>query len=111
MQNDQGTKTPEAEAKAGRIIRAPDFLSFYANAARVATSFADTRIYFYESVPEQPLGLEVVPETTKVQHWIERACIVVTPEYLKILAKALTKAVDTYQSTFGLIREKPPEES
>ncbi len=94
----------------GNISRSPDFVSFYANASRIAMSFADIRMYFYETIPEQPESLATGPiPTTGTQTWLERAAVTIAPEYLKILAEALADAVKQYEETFGQIRKKPPD--
>lgn len=96
------------------IVRPQTSVSFYVNGTRLAMSFADIRMYLLDmgpplspgplplnsSEPQQQLGVRVA---------CEYGCLIFTPEFLKILARALNAAVDQYEAQFGKIRDKPIE--
>lgn len=96
-----------------QVLRPPNQPSFYINGMRLAMSFADIRMYLLDINPalseSAPLDRGGPPQQASGQVAIELGCLICTPEFAKVFAHSLNAAIDTYESQFGKIREKPTE--
>jgi hypothetical protein len=84
------------------IERAANIPTMYINAVGLAMGTLDVRLFVGEMLPS-PDGKSAIQT--------QRICLILTPEYLKVLAKALTEATKAYEAQFGQLRDvsRPPE--
>ncbi|MGH9758196.1 MAG: DUF3467 domain-containing protein [Candidatus Acidiferrales bacterium] len=87
--------TPEDIAR--KTARSVDFEDHYFNHARVATGFLDVRIF---------LGQQSVTPTGEFTV-TEQMCVIMTPEFAKILLQLFTGQMAYFESLFGKIRNAP----
>ncbi len=77
--------------------RSDDFYSLYSNSLNVEATFNDVKLFFGQVV-------EATQEKVVLE---EDVAIILTPEQAKSILKALTSALENYESTYGPIRNPP----
>jgi hypothetical protein len=79
--------------------------SVYCNHANISVSYSDLRVYLGELSPSEllinPTGSEYGQQPP---HFEPRFSLVLTPEFARQLAKALTAGAAQYESIFGPLR-------
>ena len=87
------------EETARRTKQADSIESIYVSHARIAAGFLDVRIFFGEQ--------SVTP--TGVPTFTEEVCLVMTPEFAKILSGLLASQLAGYEKIFGI--RTPPQQT
>jgi hypothetical protein len=84
--------------------------TLYCNHASPAISFHDIRVYLSEVFPKEMAALVLQDKTSSVAPEIEpRLCLVLAPEFAKMLGQALLSSVEKYENVFGPLRPIPNE--
>lgn len=85
--------------------------SVYSNHALVSLSYNDVRVYLGELSPS-----ELILQPTQANYaeitprYDPKFCLVLSPEFARQLANAISSSVDKYESVFGNLRTEPNQE-
>lgn len=83
----------------------------YCNQANLSLSYNDVRVYMAEVSPSElvanPTGGTFAQKQPRVD---TKLCLVMSPEFARSLAVALTTGVQQYETTFGHLRPEPTQE-
>jgi hypothetical protein len=82
--------------------------TIYCNQANVSLSYNDVRLYIGEVSPKELVVTQGGKEFAQKEPLYEpRCCLVVSPEFARSLAKAITAATEKYEGLFGPLRPEP----
>src|ERR1700733_6396679 len=83
----------------------------YCNHAVTSMSYADLRLYLSEVSPKELIANPTSGEMVQKEPNLDpRMCVVMTPEFARLIANALTTAVERYESVFGQLRPEPKQD-
>ena len=84
------------EGAAVTIVRIANMPSLYINNAGLAVSSVDVRLFVGDQLPN-PDGSGVTAT--------QRLCLIMTPEYAKAVAENLLRAMESFETQFGKVRD------
>lgn len=83
----------------------------YCNQAVFSLSYNDVRVYLLETSPSElvlnPSGNQLAEKPPNIE---SKFCLVLSPEFARSLAKALSDSVAQYEGVFGALRAEPSQE-
>lgn len=95
------------EKKITGVLGTEGFASVYSNHVSASMSAVDIRLFMSEVSPKE-LNLEHQDNLKAAEPLVNpRVCLVMTPEFAKILLDTLSTLVPQYQDRFGKLRPNP----
>jgi len=97
----------ESEKAAVKAFSAEGIPSVYANHAALSMSAVDIRLFLSEISPKE-LNVEQ-QESVRVAEPVlnTRLCVIMTPEFAKLLRDSIGKTVEQFEAKFGSVRDVP----